>query len=119
MYENNGGALHEKSLGWPLLQHEGQVYVLLASAHVDVATVLGVGSVVEGEAGPEQAAQHHQGVASLRLDAPGPWGGSAAWVLWSQTLPTVQRPRLLGQPGPGAKSPGEREDTCIILALYS
>lgn len=52
------------------LQHEGQVYVLLACAHVDVAIVLGAGSVVEGEAWPEQAAQHHQRVAPFHLDAP-------------------------------------------------
>lgn len=42
------------------LQHEGQVHVLLARAHVDVAVVLGAGGMVEGEAWPEQAAQHHQ-----------------------------------------------------------
>lgn len=56
------------------LQHEGEVYVLLTSAHVDVAIVLGAGSMEEGEARPEQAAQHHQGIAPLHLDAPGPWG---------------------------------------------
>lgn len=119
MYENNVDALHEKSLGWALLQHEGQVYVLLTGAHVDVATVLGVGSVVEGEAWPEQAAQHHQGVASLHLDAPGPWGGREAWVLWSQSSAWCAEAPLLGQPGPGAESPGKREDSLIILALYS
>ena len=76
MYENNVYALHKKFPGWPLLQHEGQVHVLLTGAHVDIATVLGAGGVVEGEAWPEQTAQHHQGVAPLRLDAPGPWGAS-------------------------------------------
>lgn len=96
MYENNGDTL-QKSPGWPFLQHEGQIYVLLTGAHIDVATVLGAGSVVEGEAWPQQAAQHHQGMASLHLDAPGPWGRGRPG-LWSQ--------RSAGSahaPGPGAR----------------
>jgi hypothetical protein len=37
--------------------------------------------VVEGEAWPEQAAQHHQCVAPFHLDAPRPWMGGTieAW----------------------------------------
>uniref|UniRef100_A0A9L0JTW9 Large ribosomal subunit protein mL66 n=1 Tax=Equus asinus TaxID=9793 RepID=A0A9L0JTW9_EQUAS len=39
---------HRWNKVWPPLQHEGQVYVLLTGAHVDVATVLGAGSMEEG-----------------------------------------------------------------------
>lgn len=102
MYENNIYTLHKKFPGWPFLQHEGQVHVLLTSAYVDVAIVPGAGSVVEGEARPEQAAQHHQGIAPLHLDAPGPWGGGEAWVPWSQNTVGCAEAPALWQPGPGA-----------------
>lgn len=49
-------ALHTDRPASPILQHEGQVQVLLASAHVDVAIVPGAGGVEEGEAWPKQAA---------------------------------------------------------------
>lgn len=102
MYENNVYTLHKKFPGWPLLQHEGQVYILLTSAHVDVATVLGVGSVVKGEAWPEETAQHHQSISPFHLDAPGPWEKGKA-EHWSQSYVHMQRPQLLELPGPGAK----------------
>lgn len=94
--------------GCPLLQHEGEVYILLAGAHVDIATVLGARSVEEGEARPEQASQHHQGVAPLRLDAPGPWeeeAGGRPGCRGAGALPCAEAPRPLGQPGPGATVP--------------
>lgn len=53
-------------------QHEGQVHVLETITHVDVSVLWSRGHVEEGQAQPEQTAQHHNAAAFLKLQAPGP-----------------------------------------------
>lgn len=52
------------------LQHEGKVDVLGSGAHVDVAVLRRHGQVVEGQAEPQQAAQHTHLTSTLELKAP-------------------------------------------------
>lgn len=52
-------------------QHEGQIEVLLTSAKVDVAELLGHWDMVECQSQPQQTPQHHHSASLLQLDTPG------------------------------------------------
>lgn len=55
-----------------ILQHEGKVQVLGAVAHVVVSVLRRQWHVVEGEAAPQQAAQHTHSAGTLQLQTPRP-----------------------------------------------
>lgn len=52
-------------------QHEGQIKILLTSAKIDVAKLLGHWDMIECQSQPQQAPQHNHSASLLQLDTPG------------------------------------------------
>ena len=55
------------------LEHEGKIQVFLAIAKVDGSWIPGARNMEKDVALPQQAPQHHQPAASLKLKGPGTW----------------------------------------------
>lgn len=54
------------------LYHEGKVQILPAITNIDVSVLRGRWQMEEGQAGPQQAAQHQHSAGTFQLETPRP-----------------------------------------------